>query len=132
MPVRTETQTPAVGRSPSTGQERSATQIGNMLVRVRTSDTCRRLSAKKVHTTLTLPARLRIHSVRDRQMTTFVLAATANGATNTSTSAVRARATTCQAHDSFATEAVVPITAKEKLLKSIQRKGRVVRAFKVF
>src|SRR5437879_10863295 len=120
----------ADGRSRSTGQDRSATQIGKVFVSVSTSETGRRLSAKNVHTMLTLPATLRIHSVRERQITSLVLPATANGVTNTSTSAVRARATICQSQESFRAWALVPIKAKEKLLRSIHRKGSVVRAFK--
>jgi hypothetical protein len=102
-----------------------------MFVSVNTSETGKRLSAKNVHTTLTLPARLRIHSVRDRQITSLVFASTANGATNTSTSAVRASATICQSQELLRACAAVPIKAKEKLLKSIQKKGKVVVGFKL-
>src|SRR5205807_7498172 len=82
-------------------------------------------------TTLTLPATLRIHSVREFQTTSLMPPATANGKTNTRTRAVRARATTCQSHDPFRACAMVPMSAKAMLPRSIHKKGRAVRTFNV-
>src|SRR5260370_40660231 len=68
-PLATANHTRPGGGSPRSGQDRRATQIGNVFVSVRTSETGSRVSAKNVPIRLKLPATLRIHSARGRQRT---------------------------------------------------------------
>src|SRR5947209_10499611 len=84
------------GSSPSNGQESSATQIGNVLVNVSTSETGSRVSAKNVPIRLKLPARLRIHKVRGRQKTKWTPALSARTPARRNARELRASAISCQ------------------------------------
>src|SRR5438445_13254033 len=87
------------GSSPSNGQESSATQIGNVFVSVRTSETGSRVSAKNVPMRLKLPARLRIHNERGRQKTSRTPALKARMAAKRKASELRVSAITCQSEE---------------------------------
>ena len=96
MPISTAGHTSSGGDSPSSGNDRTATQSGNILVSVNTSETGSRVSAKNVHTRLMLPAMLRSHNVPGRHSTSRARPASASSAAMTSTNPARTRATTCQ------------------------------------
>ena len=97
MPLATESQTRGDGVSFSNGQDKKATQIGNMFVSVSTSDTGMRVKAKNVPTRLKLPAILRTHNVLGFQRTNRAPPARANVAAKTSAKLARDRAITCHA-----------------------------------
>src|SRR5438093_13329923 len=95
-PQAAASHTRPAGTSPRSGQERKATQIGNVFVSVRTSETGSRVSAKNVPMRLKLPARLRIHNVRRRQKTKRTPALKARIVAKRKASELRVSAITCQ------------------------------------
>src|SRR5262249_19707692 len=127
-PHATDSQTLAEGKAPSIGQDKSATQTGNMLVRVKTSEIGSRVSAKKVPMRLQLPAMLRIQRMRGFQKTSGTPAAIAQAPTSTRGMKERKMATVCQSRVRRSEEPTVcastPIHENEKLPTSIQMYGR--------
>src|SRR6516225_7335494 len=122
MPLAMKSQIRAGGRSLSSGQERSATQIGNVFVNVSTWETGRRVNAKNVHTRLMLPAMLRIHSERGPQKTNRAPAASVNAVAKTIAKKVRLTAMTRQSQSQSEPRAcaIVAINAKARLPHTIQ------------
>src|SRR5438128_4636139 len=120
-PRATERHTFADGNLPSIGQASSATQTGNMLVSVKTSEIGRCFRAKKVPIKLQLPARLRIQRIAGLQKTNGIPAAIAQAPTITSGMKEREIATTCQSSERLSSWASAPIHEKEKLPTSIHR-----------
>src|SRR5260221_11372348 len=110
-PLATHSQTRGDGGSRKTGHERIATQIGKTLVIVSTSETGSLVNAKKVHTRLKLPARLRSHSVPGPKKTRGAPAERASVAENKRAKAARTRAMTCQAQEEPRTCVAQPRTA---------------------
>src|SRR5262249_2871076 len=119
MLLATESQIWPEGASFRSGHDNSATQTGNRLVSVRTSETGRRVKAKNVPTRLRLPAMLRIQSVREPPRISFTPPALARMAAKTMARNVRARAITCQSQDEPSAWARVAIRAKDRLPLSI-------------
>src|SRR5947207_1092344 len=82
--ANTDNHTDRAGLMPLSGHCSSATQIGKVLVMASTLDNGTfRVIAKNVHTRLTLPATLRIHSDRGRKNTSCAPPPKANAAANT-------------------------------------------------
>src|SRR5262245_43573812 len=96
IPQATESHTRAPGSSPSIGQDKSDTQIGNMLPSVSTSDAGRRVSAKKKPARLKLPDMLRSQRVFGRQKTNVAPLARTKSAAKIRARAARVNAITCQ------------------------------------
>src|SRR5206468_3610239 len=95
--VIADTRTDQLGLTPSEGQASKATQMGKTLVMASTLEMgISRVMAKKAHTRLTLPARLRIHSDRGRKNTSLAPATKAKNRAKIKAKPVRARPIICQ------------------------------------
>src|SRR5205085_10380857 len=120
-PHAAASQTKADGRIRSSGQDRNATQIGNVLVSVRTSEVGNWASAKKVQSRLALLAQLRSHSAPGQRNTSSAPASRAMPSANTKARLLRASATTRQSHVSFSRWANWLIQAVKKQPHTIHR-----------
>ncbi len=115
------------GRTPSSGQDSSATQIGKVLVRVRTSEVGSWARAQNVQSRLALLAKLRSHRARGPRKTRPAPHARAIPAASTNASAARARATTRQSQVSLRRWASWLIQAVKKHPHIIHRYGATDR-----
>lgn len=111
------------GRTCSSGQLSSATQMGKVLVSVSTSAVRSWARAKKVQSRLRLPAQLRSHSTRGRQNTSSAPDSRASARAKAQASELLARATTRQSQASLRAWASSLIHANEKQPHSIHRYG---------
>ena len=119
--LKIDSQTIPDGNLPSIGQDRSATQIGNVLEIVKMSVKGKWAKAKKDPTRLQLPARLRTHSVGECQTTRLTPSHFAHRAVKTRGKAQRAMATICQPQPLLAKGAQTAIQLKANPLIRIQR-----------